>query len=116
MAILGTKKFWKPAQGAGATQMDNQILKNSGYINIQLHCVNYMSIGNFWQKTFGGKDSIALATTLKYQTTLNKYTYWEDGKRWFKHYDAIRFYVDYHPNRPTALVKDFVGIFRFNRQ
>ena len=48
--------------------MDNQILKNSGYINIQLHCVNYMSIGNFWQKTFGGKDSIALATTLKYQT------------------------------------------------
>lgn len=68
MAILGTKKFWKPAQGAGGTQMDNQILKNSGYINIQLHCVNYMSIGNFWQKTFGGKDSIALATTLKYQT------------------------------------------------
>jgi len=49
-------------------------------------------------------------------STLNKYTYWEDGKRWFKHYDAIRFYVDYHPNRPTALVKDLVGIFRFNRQ
>lgn len=52
--------------------MDNQILKNSGYINIQLHCVNYMSIGNFWQKTFGGKDSIALATTLEYQTGVER--------------------------------------------
>lgn len=68
MSILGTKKFWKPAQGASLTQKENQILKNSGYINIQLHCVNYMSVGNFWQKTFGGKDNIALATTLKYQT------------------------------------------------
>lgn len=72
MAILGTKKFWKPAQGAGGTQMDHQILKNTGYINIQLHCVNYMSIGNFWQKTFGGKDSIALATTLEYQTGVER--------------------------------------------
>jgi hypothetical protein len=68
MSIIGTKKFWKPAQGAGTTQKENQILKNTGYINLQLYCVNYMSIGNFWQKTFGGKDNIALATNLKYQT------------------------------------------------
>ncbi len=68
MAILGTKKFWKPAPGASETQKENQILKNKGYINIQLYCVNYMSVGNFWQQTFGGKDNIALATTLKYQT------------------------------------------------
>ena len=71
MSILGTKKFWKPAQGASLTQKESQILKNSGYINIQLYCVNYMSIGNFWQKKFGGKDKIALATNLKYQTGVN---------------------------------------------
>lgn len=68
MAILGTKKFWKPSVGASATQKENQILKNKGYINIQLRTVNYMSTGNFWQKTFGGKDKIALTTTLKYQS------------------------------------------------
>jgi len=68
MAILGTKKFWKPAIGASLTQKENQILKNSGYLNLQLHSVNYMSKGNFWQNTFGGKDKIALATNLKYQT------------------------------------------------
>lgn len=68
MAILGTKKFWKPSVGASKTQKENQIQKNSGYINLQLVTVNYMSIGNFWQSTFGGKDSIALATTLKYQS------------------------------------------------
>jgi hypothetical protein len=68
MAILGTKKFWKAAQGEASTQQSSQILKNSGYINIQLHSVNYMSVGNFWQSTFGGSDKIALATNVKYQT------------------------------------------------
>lgn len=68
MAILGTKKFWKPSEGASAIQKENQILKNEGYINLQLRTVNYMSVGNFWQSTFGGKDKIALATTLKYQS------------------------------------------------
>ena len=68
MAILGTKKFWKPSVGASTTQKENQILKNAGYINLQLRTVNYMSVGNFWQTTFGGKDNIALATTLKYQS------------------------------------------------
>ncbi len=68
MSVLGTKKFWKPAAGASANQKENQILKNAGYINLQLRTVNYMSVGNFWQSTFGGKDKIALATTLKYQS------------------------------------------------
>lgn len=68
MAILGTKKFWRPSLGASSTQKENQILKNGGYINLQLRTVNYMSSGNFWQRTFGGKDNIALATTLKYQS------------------------------------------------
>lgn len=66
MPILGTKKFWRPAPGASPTQKENQILKNSGYINIQLFSVNYMSKGNFWQNTFGGTSDIALTTTLKY--------------------------------------------------
>jgi len=66
MAILGTKKFWIPAQGASPIQKENQILKNTGYINIQLHSVNYMSVGNFWQKKFRGKDNIVLATNFKY--------------------------------------------------
>lgn len=68
MPILGTKKFWKPSVGSSATQKENQILKNSGYLNLQITSVNYMSKGNFWQNTFGGKDKIALATNLKYQT------------------------------------------------
>ncbi|NCA86189.1 MAG: hypothetical protein EOM83_11550 [Clostridia bacterium] len=68
MAVLGTKMFWKAAPGASASQKENQILKNSGYINLQLLSVNYMSSGNFWQNIFGGSDKIALATSLKYQT------------------------------------------------
>jgi len=68
MAILGTRKFWIPAQGASPTQKENQILKNKGYFNIQLHSVNYMSVGNFFQKIFGGSDTVALATNLKFQS------------------------------------------------
>ena len=68
MTVLGTKKFWRPTNNASTGQKENQILKNSGYLNIQLHSVNYMSKGNFWQNKFGGRDKIALATNLKYQT------------------------------------------------
>ncbi|MGY0041033.1 hypothetical protein [Pedobacter sp. NJ-S-72] len=67
MPILGTKKFWLPAAGMSTTQKENQVLKNAGYINLQLYTVNYMSKGNFWQDTFGGKDRIAVATSIKYQ-------------------------------------------------
>ena len=68
MPTLGTKKFWKPASGSSVSQQESQILKNSGYINIQLVTVNYMSKGNFWQNTFGGSDNIALATTVTYKS------------------------------------------------
>lgn len=41
------------------------------------------------------------------QTTLNKYTWLnkEDGKRYLKKFDAIRFYAGYHKNRASALVE-----------
>jgi len=68
MTVIGTKKFWKPAPGASASQTENQILKNTGYFNIQLFAFNYMSKGDFWQNIFGGKNSIALATTLKFDS------------------------------------------------
>lgn len=40
-------------------------------------------------------------------TTINKYTWLnkEDGKRYLKVYDAIRFYVGYHKDRESALVE-----------
>ena len=69
MTILGTKKFWMPSPDSTGSQSEDQILKNSGYINIQLFSVNYKSNGNFWQNIFGGSDNIALSTNIKYQTT-----------------------------------------------
>ncbi|WP_343614046.1 hypothetical protein [Flavobacterium sp.] len=68
MTVIGTKKFWKPAPGASASQTENQILKNTGYFNIQLFSFNYMSKGDFFQNTFGGKNNIALSTTLKFDS------------------------------------------------
>lgn len=40
-------------------------------------------------------------------TTLNKYTYEDpsDGKRYLRHYNAIRFFVGYHRDRESALVR-----------
>lgn len=68
MPILGTKKFWMPIPSASKVEKENQILKNAGYFNLQLHAVNYMSKGNFFQDIFGGKDKVALSTSLKYQS------------------------------------------------
>jgi len=67
MPVLGTKQFWVPAEGNTKNQQENQILKNSGYISLQLYSVNYMSKGNFFQRLFGGSDKITLALNLKYQ-------------------------------------------------
>lgn len=69
MTILGTKKFWMRSSASTISQAEDQILKNSGYINIQLFSVNYKSNGNFWQNVFGGSDNIALSTNVKYQTS-----------------------------------------------
>jgi T5orf172 domain. len=38
-------------------------------------------------------------------TTINKYTCFEEGKRWLRRYDAIRFFVGYHKDRESALVE-----------
>jgi len=67
MENLGIKTFWKNADGITSNQKDNQILKNDCYINIKLHCANYISHGTWWQRTFGGYDSIALITSLNYK-------------------------------------------------
>ena len=42
--------------------------------------------------------------TIKPSNT-NKYTYIEDGKRWLKKFDAIRFRVGYHSDRKSVLVE-----------
>ncbi|MDN3594663.1 hypothetical protein [Zunongwangia endophytica] len=67
MANLGTKKFYKSFNSK--TEENNQILKNSGYVSIVLHSAFYKSKGNFWQKTFGGSDKIALTSTITYQSS-----------------------------------------------
>jgi hypothetical protein len=69
MTILGTKRFWIPSSGSTGSQSEDQILKNSGYINIQLFSAHYRPKGNIWQKTFGGCDNIALSTGVTYQTS-----------------------------------------------
>jgi hypothetical protein len=68
MSVLGVKTFWRPLVNTSSAEKDNQVIKNMAYINLQILSVNYMSIGSFWQNTFGGNDNIALATTLKYQS------------------------------------------------
>lgn len=69
MAILGTKKFWMRSSGSTSNQTDDQILKNAGYINIQLFSANYRSKGDFWQNIFGGSDKVVLSTNVKYQSS-----------------------------------------------
>ena len=66
MATLGTKKFYSAFNTQTAEK--NQILKNSGYVNIVLHSAFYKSKGNFWQKIFGGSDKIALTSTVTYKS------------------------------------------------
>jgi len=68
MPVLGTKQFWLPSEGTAKDQKESQILKNSGYISIQLYSVNYQPKATFWQRTFGGKDVITLSSNLTYQS------------------------------------------------
>ena len=70
MTILGTKKYWIGSSDQTTCQQDEQILKNSGYINIQLHSAHYKSNSNFWQRTFGGSNTIVLSTNVKYKTSI----------------------------------------------
>lgn len=67
MGILGTKKFHKTFNNE--SESENQVLKNKGYVSIILHSVHYNSKGTFWQKIFGGQDTIALTSTITYKST-----------------------------------------------
>ena len=49
-------------------------------------------------------------------STLNRYTFVEDGKRWLKKYNAIRFCVGYHKDRESALVEIVDAAYDFNKQ
>lgn len=49
-------------------------------------------------------------------STLNKYTFVEEGRRWLKKYDAIRFYVGYHKDRESALVEITDATYDYNNQ
>ena len=49
-------------------------------------------------------------------STINKYTYQDEGKRWLKKYDAIRFFVGYHKDRESALVEITNAVYNFQEQ
>lgn len=49
-------------------------------------------------------------------STINKYTYQDEGKRWLKKYDAIRFFVGYHKDRESALVEITDAVYNFEEQ
>lgn len=49
-------------------------------------------------------------------STINKYTYLDEGKRWLKKYDAIRFFVGYHKDRESALVEVIDAVYDFEEQ
>lgn len=49
-------------------------------------------------------------------STINKYTYLDEGKRWLKKYDAIRFFVGYHKNRESALVEVVDAVYQVEQQ
>jgi len=49
-------------------------------------------------------------------STLNRYTFIDEGKRWLKKYDAIRFFVGYHKDRESALVEIVDATYDLERQ
>ena len=66
---MSTKTYWINSLEEITSQRNGQILKNTGYINIQLRSVYYKSKGNIWQNTFGGSDKVVLSTNVKYQNS-----------------------------------------------
>ena len=56
------------------------------------------------------------SSTLLKPSTINKYTYQDEGKRWLKKYDAIRFFVGYHKDRESALVEITDAVYNFEEQ
>ncbi|MFA7042755.1 MAG: GIY-YIG nuclease family protein [Bacteroidales bacterium] len=49
-------------------------------------------------------------------STLNRYTFVDEGKRWLKKYDAIRFFVGYHKDRESALVEIVNAAYDYEKQ
>ena len=49
-------------------------------------------------------------------STINKYTYLDEGKRWLKKYDAIRFFVGYHKDRESVLIEIIDAVYNFEEQ
>jgi hypothetical protein len=49
-------------------------------------------------------------------TTINKFTFIDEGKRWLKKVDAIRFFVGYHKDRDRALVEIVDATYDFEDQ
>jgi hypothetical protein len=49
-------------------------------------------------------------------STINKYTFVDEGKRWIKKYNAIRFFVGYHKDRDSALVEVTDTFFNTDKQ
>lgn len=49
-------------------------------------------------------------------STINKYTYLDEGKRWLKKYDAIRFFVGYHKDHESALIEIIDAAYNLEEQ
>ena len=69
---------------------------------------------NYFKEIVAGtkKEEYRLLKT----STINKYTYQDEGKRWLKKYDAIRFFVGYHKDRESALVEITDAVYNFEEQ
>ena len=69
MSVLGTQHVWKPkGSSKNQAEKDNQILKNKGYISINVEKVMYHGKPTIWQKATGGKDKVAITASLVYKT------------------------------------------------
>jgi len=81
-----------------AVSQDNEIIDISGWKVLTLNI-----------KEVYFKEIVAGRKKEEYRrvkpSTMNKYTFIEDGKRWLRRYDAIRFFVGYHKDRESALVE-----------
>lgn len=69
MNILGTRNIWKSRSStSNKSEKDSQILKNKGYISVFIEKVFYNAAPTFFQNIFGGKDKVAITTTVIYKT------------------------------------------------
>ena len=81
-----------------ATNIQNETIDTTGW---KILTLNIKEV--YFKEIINGEKDIEYRQ-LK-PTTINKYTYIEDGKRYLKRYDALRLYVGYHKDRDSALVQ-----------